>query len=508
MTTLRTILPSSFAPAPLIGERSRGYDGAAAARDRAPKWGASHAPTAVWTFAEPLVKALIVSGVLLIAAWGFLGGASGVELAHAPRGERIFWWIAGPYAILTAVAMVWRIGLWLRYRPMAAVDDARLPSVTVIVPAYNEGRLVKDAILAAAANDYPIDRLEIIAIDDGSTDDTWQQIRAAAAEIGERVRIRVLRQPQNEGKRRALYRAFTEARGDVFVTIDSDSILAADALRHAVSPLVRDPRIGCVAGCVRVLNPRQSMMTRFLKCYFSLSFDFVRAYQSAFRGVFCTPGALSVYRADAARGLADEWLNQRFLGRTCTTGEDRAMTNLFLREGWQTAYQGSAVVHCKMPHTYVDVVRMFLRWARSNIRETIFLYRFLFKPFRERHLAAFRVNMVLVLLALVLPPILIAQSLTLASLGEICSLHRLALVFAFASIMAAIYYRNERDSDWVYLLLYKLFWVLCLSWVLPYAALTLHNTKWLTRGKSDSSGTEPRDAFEAPLMPASEPACI
>ncbi len=490
MTTLRTILPDAF-------NRTESFGGETAARahrkddaERLPGCDAAHQPAAAWTFAEPLVKALIVSGVLLIAAWGLLGGAGGLEITSASRGERIFWWIAGPYAMLTAIAMVWRVGLWLRYRPMPAVEEALLPSVSVIVPAYNEGRLVRDAIMAAAASDYPGDRLEIIAIDDGSTDDTWRQIQAASDSVGGRVRIHVLQQPRNMGKREALYRGFREARGDVFVTIDSDSILARDALRHAVSPLVRDPAIGCVAGCVRVLNPRQSIMTRFLKCYFSLSFDFVRAYQNAFRGVFCTPGALSVYRADAARALADEWLNQRFLGRTCTTGEDRAMTNLFLREGWQTAYQSSAVVHCKMPHTYADVVKMFLRWARSNIRETIFLYRFLFKPFRERHLTAFRVNMLLVLLALVLPPILIAQSLTLASIGQICSLHQLALVFVFASIMAGIYYRNERDSDWVWLLLYKLFWVACLSWILPYAALTLHNTKWLTREKGDAGPSD------------------
>ncbi|MCZ6698602.1 MAG: glycosyltransferase [Planctomycetota bacterium] len=447
-----------------------------------------------WVREEPYVKIAIVllAGAALwsILASGLLWSGFG-DIVATPR-SRSFWISMLSYGGLMYLAFGWRVSLWLRYRPMESVDDASLPSVSVVIPAYNEGPLVRQSILSAAASRYPADRIEIIAIDDGSDDDTWSQILAAARDAGDRVSIRTVRQPRNTGKRAALCRGFAVARGDVFITTDSDSVLEPDAVRNAVSPLVRDSSIGCVAGCVRVLNPRQSVLTRFLKCTFSLSFRFVRAYQNEFGGIFCTPGALSAYRADFVRRVADEWRNQRFCGRACVTGEDRAMTNLFLRDGWLTAYQDNAVVYARMPHTYKGLTGMFLRWARSNIRETVILFRFLFTRFRTRHLQAFRLNMCLATLSLVLPPVIIAGSLSLMLTQDGYLLRHAAVVILYAVTMSAVYFRNERDSDWVWLFLYQFFWVACLSWIIPYAAMTLRNTGWLTRGHTED--TDDRDA--------------
>ena len=437
---------------------------------------------------EPWLKRLIVLAAVTVLATivglGLLG--RGVWWPHSGW-SRALWATTLAYGGLTYAAFVWRVCLWWRYRPMPPAPLSDLPSVCIVIPAYNEGSLVRHAIASAARSDYPADRLEIIAVDDGSTDDTWVHILSAARAVRPDLRIRTLRQPRNTGKRLALARGFAAARGDVFVTMDSDSVVAPNALRSLVTPLVRDRRIGCVAGCVRVLNPRQGILTRFLKCTFSLSFRFVRAYQNEFRGVFCTPGALSAYRADVVRRVLDEWLDQRFLGLPCVTGEDRALTNLFLRDGWLTAYQGDAEVFARMPHTFGGVTAMFLRWARSNIRETMILYRFLFTRFRQRHLTAFRFNMILAALSLILPPIMIAGGLYLAATQDGYFVRHVGLVILYALTVSAIYYRNERDGDWVWLLAYQFFWVACLSWIIPYAALTLRNTGWLTRGNPEAA---------------------
>ncbi len=448
---------------------------------------------------EPYIKVGIVLAVAAVLVWT-LGSGDFWRFHRLPSQTMLglaFWSIAIPYGCVVFVSMIWRLGLWRRYRPMPSVEDSALPSVTVVIPAFNEGALVRHSIRSAAASRYPADRLEIIVVDDGSTDDTWQHIRAAVRELSEFVNVRAHRQPQNMGKRAALHLGFKRAAGDVLVTIDSDSVLEKDSLRNAVTPLIREPQIGCVAGCVQVMNPRQSVLTRFLKCYFSMSFKFVRAYQSEFRGVFCTPGALSVYRADAVKEVADEWLHQQFLGRPCATGEDRSMTNLLLREGWLTAYQGNAVVWTKVPHNYRDMVNMFLRWARSNIRETLFLWRFMFTDFRSRHLKTFRLNMIIVLLSLVMPPLLIAHSTALMVSSDGFALRYLGVMLIYAMITGLVYYRNERDSDWVWLLVYSFFWITCLSWILPYAATTLRNTAWLTRGQADQDHPLP----EAKLRP-------
>lgn len=452
-----------------------------------------------WSGIEGRIKAVIVTLAAGLLLWTLINPDFWRfhKLSEQTFIGRVFWFLVLGYGGIVFISLIWRLWLWRRYRPMSGIEDEALPSVTVVIPAFNEGELVKYSILSAAESRYPCERMEILVIDDGSTDDTWRHIRAAVREVGERVRIKALRQPRNMGKRQALYLGFKRAQGEVYVTIDSDSVLEPDSLRNAVTPLVRDPAISCVAGCVQVMNPRQNLITRFLKCYFSLSFKFVRAYQSEFRGVFCTPGALSVYRAQAVKKVADEWLNQRFLGLPCATGEDRAMTNLLLREGSLTAYQGNAVVWSRMPNTYGGMVNMFLRWGRSNIRETIVLWRFLFTRFREKYLRTFRLNMVLVLLSLVMPLLLISHSAALLVTSDGFVLRYLGVMLLFAFTMAVVYYVNERDGDWVWLLVYSIFWVTCLSWILPYAALTLRNTGWLTRGVPERETAQPSDALGA-----------
>ena len=312
------------------------------------------------------------------------------------------------YGFIHYAALVWRVCLWLRYRPLPPVRSAELPFVSVIIPAYNEGPLVRDSVLAVARSSYPRDRLEVIVVDDGSTDDTWQHIQRAVREAP--IKVLAIRSPENRGKRHALHTGFNKAIGEVWITVDSDSIVDPDALKNGVSPLVRDPRIGCVAGCVKVLNRNDSLITRFLKVSFSLSFGFSRAYQSELRGLLTTPGALSIYRASAVRPVLFRWIHQTFLGVTCLTGEDRALTNLITAQGFHSVFQSNAVVWSSMPACYSGMAKMFLRWARSNIRETVYLFSYLFKPFRADYLWGFRINSVLIASTLMVPYLLIGQS--------------------------------------------------------------------------------------------------
>lgn len=113
--------------------------------------------------------------------------------------------------------------LYFKYRDTASVSDKSLPSCTVIVPAYNEGELVYKTLHSLAASDYPNEKLQIISIDDGSKDDTWQWMIKAKHELGDRIAI--YQQPENKGKRHALYRGFAIGTGEVFITVDSDSIV-------------------------------------------------------------------------------------------------------------------------------------------------------------------------------------------------------------------------------------------------------------------------------------------
>ena len=204
-----------------------------------------------------------------------------------------------------------RTVLWLIYRPFAFAREEDAPALTVLIPAYNEGAMVEETIASVAAAAYPHDRLQIIVIDDGSTDDTWHHIRHAALRFPGLVTP--LRLAANHGKRGALAEGFRRAKGEVFVTVDSDSVIERGALLAIAGPF-RDPRVGAVAGKVAVHNRRSGLIPRMLHVRFILSFDYLRSAQSVFRTVYCCPGALAAYRASVVRRVLPAWERQRFLG--------------------------------------------------------------------------------------------------------------------------------------------------------------------------------------------------
>ncbi len=291
---------------------------------------------------------------------------------------------AGFTLIYLAFQLV-RTVLWLRYKAYP-VPPGPLPRVTVIIPAYNEGAMVEKSIYAAVASDYPADRLEIICIDDGSKDDTWSYIDRARKRYPKL--IKAIRFPKNRGKKEGLYAGFIRGKGEFFVTIDSDSVISPDTVKQVIAPMLNDPKIGAVAGNVKVYNRLRCTMARMLAVRFVLAFDFLRASQSMYGCVTCTPGALSAYRAAVLKPVLKEWRTQTFMGLPANIGEDRALTNSVLRQGYYTSYQRTALVHTMVPETYRGLCRMYLRWDRSNFRENWVQLKFIFSKYRARHRAA------------------------------------------------------------------------------------------------------------------------
>ena len=266
------------------------------------------------------------------------------------------------------------------YREIPTVPPEELPVCTVIIPAYNEGETIKLALESVCRSEYPADKLEIIAVNDGSIDDTLRWMQQAAEESG--GRIRVITYPENHGKRYALYQGVRSGSGEVFVTVDSDSLLKPDALARMVSPFRRDHSVGAVSGNVRVANLEGGIFPPMIDAGFTFAFDFIRAGQTVFKSVFCTPGALSAYRRTALMPLLNEWLNQTFFGQPAGIGEDRALTNLILRQGYGVIMQRSAYIYTNVPECYRGISKMLLRWERSNIRENLEMYSFIFRNFR------------------------------------------------------------------------------------------------------------------------------
>ena len=381
------------------------------------------------------------------------------------------------WGIMGTTLLAFRSILWFRYRsaPSATMNDA--PSMTVIIPAYNEGAMVLQSIESVVRARYPRDRLELLVVDDGSSDDTWRYIQEAATRYPELVVAKRL--PRNRGKRAALAVGFESARGEIVVTLDSDSVIEEGSLLALAGPF-RNSGVGAVAGKVKVYNRRQGLIPRMLHVRYIVSFDLLRASESGYGTVYCCPGALTAYRASLVRRILQGWLQQTFLGAPCTVGEDRALTNLILSCGYDTVYQRSAVVHTVTPVSYNKLCRMLLRWDRSYVREELCFLRIVWRrPMGPRVIALldrlitnlrYPVHYAcLILLVLVAP-------------HHPMAMVRLGITIGLLSAFNMLYYlRSERSPDAFYGVVYSYYSLLALFWIFPVAVFTVRARSWLTR---------------------------
>jgi len=426
-----------------------------------------------------IIKLAIPLLLLVLVSLAVKCGSFGVylELLQARTYTAVLPALGAGYTLLMLLLQGLRTILWAWYRPYP-LSSAPLPSLTVIMPAYNEGPMVEMALDSVIQADYPRERLEIICVDDGSTDDTWdyiEQVRKRFPRL-----IKTIRWRENRGKKQALYAGFRAARGEILVTVDSDSVIDPGALRHLVAPLQDDPTIGAVAGNVRVYNRHQSFMGKMQGVRF-VNLDFLRASQSLYKTVICTPGSLSAYRRTAVLPVLSAWLGQTFLGAPCHHSEDRALTNFILKNGYYTCYQRSALVYTLVPETYQGVCRMYLRWERGNVRESCVMLGYLFTRYRRKH--RFLPILECILTQLEGPLAAIFFVLLLFSLTVYPPiLFKLLMLLGLMSVLGLIYYLYlERDLEFVYGVAYAYYAFFFLQWIYPYAFFTVRDRRWLTR---------------------------
>jgi len=382
------------------------------------------------------------------------------------------------YACMVAIHLPYRAFLCFRYRSFPIKEKKRLPRVTVVIPAYNEGEMVEKSILSAVAADYPKELKEIICIDDASKDDTWYYIDRARKRYPDLVKT--IRFKENKGKREALAAGMRIAKGDIIVTMDSDSVMEKDALRAIVAPF-DDPRVGAATAKVKVYNKTENLLTRMLAVRYTLAFEFFRASRSAFRTVFCCSGVLSAYRKTVIDKILEPWVNQIFLNQRCTYGDDRSLTNFVLRSGYDTVYQKTAVVYTTVPNNLKKLAKMLTRWHKSFIRESIIFATFMFKRYRPRNRILPIFDFVLSVTLIPFQFYILFYSMRYFFIDPVLILRFLAMISIMGSIYILLYIKFEKNTDFVFGMLYPYLHVFVLIWTVPYAIITLRDTSWLTR---------------------------
>ncbi len=395
-----------------------------------------------------------------------------------------FMLVATTLFIYKALFFIYTAYNYIKYKPVASVSDFELPTCTVIVPAYNEGKQVWDTLMSLAESNFPEGKLQLLAVDDGSLDDTWDWMLKAKDKLGDRLDI--YKQPKNKGKRHALYRGFNLGTGEIFITVDSDSIVGKDTLRNLVSPFVKDKQCGAVAGNIRVLNNTKDILPKMLDVSFVLSFEFVRSAESHLNSVLCTPGALAAYRSTAVFECLPQWINQTFMGQPSDIGEDRAMTNMILKQGKHVLFQKNAVAYTNVPTQYIGLYKMFIRWGRSNVRENLEMAKYVFTNFRKDSKVGIRLLFISQFSKLLMTYPFVIFMLYFILVHPLLFLGSTMVTILILSTFSFLFFTNRYrtyQGFWAYT--YSIMYTFALFWIAPYAIATANRRGWLTRGLAE-----------------------
>jgi biofilm PGA synthesis N-glycosyltransferase PgaC len=255
--------------------------------------------------------------------------------------------------------------LLLDRRPPVRTREHAWPGVSILVAAYNEEGNIAGTIASIAAQAYP-GSLQVIVIDDGSTDGTARALAALSYPW-----LEVIRMPRNSGKSHALNAGLQRVRHALTITVDGDSYLYRDALRNLVGRYLSDPpNTRAVAGAVLVRNSRATLVTAAQEWDYFHGIAAIKRLQSLYQGTLVAQGAFSIYDTALLRDLG---------GWPHTVGEDIVLTWAMLGRGWRVGFAENACVFTNAPETWRQFIRQRQRWSRGLIEAFKAHWRLLFK---------------------------------------------------------------------------------------------------------------------------------
>ncbi|MFD9727556.1 bifunctional polysaccharide deacetylase/glycosyltransferase family 2 protein [Streptomyces sp. NPDC059072] len=257
-------------------------------------------------------------------------------------------WAAGAISVLRAVAVFVAARRHVRMRRRPWGRPVTEP-VSVIVPAYNESAGIEAAVRSLLAQDHQV---EVIVVDDGSTDGTADIVEALNLRG-----VRVIRQ-QNAGKPAALNTGIAEASCSLVVMVDGDTVFEPDAVRMIVQPFA-NRRVGAVSGNAKVVN-RGGLLGRWQHIEYVVGFNLDRRLFDLAECMPTVPGAVGAFRREAllrVGGLSD-----------ITLAEDTDLTMALCRDGWRVVYEERAIAWTEAPATLGALWKQRYRWCYGTLQ--------------------------------------------------------------------------------------------------------------------------------------------
>ena len=321
-----------------------------------------------------IIEGLHARGYQIVSVHELLGKSYADVMAPISRGERfwatvdsagflvfgavsgliVFVFFVGDVLMSGRLILVGAAAIFDRLRrhrtERASGDSAFHPAVAVLIPAYNEEKVINRTIRSVLHSTYP--NLRVVVIDDGSSDLTAEVARNSfAAEIAH-GRVTVLRQ-ENGGKAKALNYGLQFVTEEIFVGIDADTLIGTDAIAYLV-PHFQDARVGAMAGNAKVGN-RVNLWTRWQALEYITSQNFDRRALNTFSAVSVVPGAIGAWRTEAVRAANGY--------KTDTVAEDADLTMALLQNGYKVEYEDRALAFTEAPTTANGLMRQRFRWS-------------------------------------------------------------------------------------------------------------------------------------------------
>ncbi len=414
---------------------------------------------------------------------------------------------------------------WHKYRnPVYAnfglkeTGVSREQLVSVIIPVYNQEKLIKPVLDSIFESTYK--NIEVIVVDDGSTDNTSRILNELKAQ--KYTHLKIISQ-KNSGKRMAVAKGFTQSLGNYIVLVDSDSLIDKKAIDEIVKTFNINNKIGSIAGQAKIFNADKNWLTRCQDAWYDYEYNISKTCESYFGSVTCCSGCLASYRREAVYDVLTYWgntslpssfqvnsnipkiipiqnQNTSILEKTLKylsikilkfrnillfslleydDSEDRALTAFCLQK-WASVYLATAIVYTEVPEKMSSYVRQQKRWKKGYLRANIFASTFMWSknPFM---VLFFYAGLILTVIS---PVITICALLYgVFVLNEWWAPISLLGGFIIIGFIEGLDYkmRDSNSVNWIYRPLINLILSFLISWLIFDSILGYKKNVWLTR---------------------------
>jgi len=363
--------------------------------------------------------------------------------------------------------------LWYRYIFLFCDEQKNIKEynkkVSIIIPFYNERfdlliKTIKSAYYCKGDK-------EIIIIDDGSNS---KECYNHLLKLKKEIPFELIRYEQNKGKRHAQCIGFEKAKGDIIVTLDSDTILDKNAIINLIKPF-SNPEIGATTGQLGIVNRKKNFLTKLIAARYWNAFNFERKSQSILGAIVCCTGPISAYRTSFIKKIIPIYQNQTFMNKKCTYGDDRHLTTLVIKSNYKIKYVKEAIGYTFAMENWGQFFKQQTRWKKSWLRETYLVSKFMFK---KSNALTFE--------------ILISTIITFFSLfariGLIITLifspsyiPMALFIIGAMGVLHSLYILTDKPEYFFYSVVYSFVHAFFVYWTLVYAMITFKDIKWGTR---------------------------